>query len=85
MQNELYIVRNPAKPCGLCGRIRDLFELPGRPEKFCLECSADLATVIQLSIEIGATTRAGRSADTLELELSETSRRILERSQAAGH
>ncbi len=83
MLNDLYIERNVAKLCGLCGRIRDLFELPGRPEKFCLECSADLATVIQLSTEIGAATRAGRSTDTLESELSEISRRMLQRSQSA--
>jgi hypothetical protein len=84
MLNDLYIERNLAKQCGLCGRVRDLFELPGRPEKFCLQCSADLATVIQLSTEIGAATRAGRSTDTLESELSEMSRRMLERSQSAG-
>ena len=84
MLNDLCIERNVAKQCGLCGRVRDLFELPGRPEKFCLECSADLATVIQLSTEIGAATRAGRSTDTLESELSEMSRRMLERSQSAG-
>jgi len=84
MLNELYIERNAAKLCGLCGRIRDLFELSGRPEKFCLECSADFATVIQLSTEIGAATQAGRSTDTLESELSEMSRRMLERSQSAG-
>jgi hypothetical protein len=83
MSNDLYIERNVAKQCGLCGRVRDLFDLPGRPEKFCLECSADLATVIQLSTEIGAATRAGTSADTLELEVSEMSRHILERSQSA--
>jgi hypothetical protein len=84
MLNDLYIGRNVAKQCGLCGRVRDLFELPGRPEKFCLECSADLATVIQLSTEISAATRAGRSTDTLESELSEMSRRMLERSQSTG-
>jgi hypothetical protein len=84
MLNDLCLERNVAKQCGLCGRVRGLFELPGRPEKFCLECSADLATVIQLSIEIGAATRAGRSTDTLESELSEMSRRMLERSQSAG-
>jgi hypothetical protein len=83
MLNELFIEGNVAKRCGLCGRISDLFELPGRPEKFCLECSADLATVIQLSTEIGASTRAGRSTDTLQSELSEMSRRMLERSQSA--
>src|SRR5580700_9477141 len=83
MSNDLYIKRNETKQCGLCGRVRNLFELPGRPEKFCLECSADLATVIQLNTEIGAATRAGTSTDTLELELSEMSRRMLERSQSA--
>ena len=83
MLNDLYMKRSVAKPCGLCGRIRDLFELPGRPEKFCLECSADLASVIQLSTEIGAATRAGGSIDALESELSEMSRRMLERSQSA--
>ena len=83
MLNDLYIERNAAKHCGLCGRVRDLFELPGRPEKFCLECSADLATVIQLSAEIGAATRAGTDTGTLESEVSEMSRRMLERSQSA--
>jgi hypothetical protein len=43
MLNDLYIERNAAKRCGVCGRVTDLFELPGRIEKFCLECSADLA------------------------------------------
>jgi hypothetical protein len=83
MLNDLYMKRNVAKPRGLCGRIRDLFELPGRPEKFCLECSADLASVIQLSTEIGAATRSGETIDALESELSEMSRRMLERSQSA--
>jgi hypothetical protein len=83
MLNDLYIQRNAAKRCGVCGRVRDLFELPGRTEKFCLECSADLASVILLSTEIAAVTRAGRSASTLEPEVSEMSRRMLERSQSA--
>jgi hypothetical protein len=83
MLNDLYMERNVAKRCEICGRVRDLFELPGRPEKFCLECSADLATVIQLSTEIGAAARAGGSTDALESELSEMSRRMLERSQSA--
>jgi hypothetical protein len=83
MLNDLCIQRNLAKQCGLCGRVRELFELPGRPEKFCLECSADLATVVQLRAEIGAATRAGTDTGTLESEASEMSRRILERSQPA--
>jgi hypothetical protein len=83
MLNDMYIERNVTKHCGLCGRVSDLFELPGMPDKFCLECSADFATVIQLNTEIGAETRAGRSTGTLESELSEMSRRILERTQSA--
>jgi hypothetical protein len=84
MLSDVYIERNVAKQRGLCGRVRDLFELPGMPERLCWECSADFATVAQLSTEIGAATRAGRSTDTLDSELSEMSRRILERTQSAG-
>jgi hypothetical protein len=84
MLNDMYVERNVAKQCGLCGRVRDLFELSGMPEKFCWECSADFATVAQLSTELGAATRAGTSTDKLESELSETSRRILERTQSGG-
>jgi hypothetical protein len=83
MLSDLDMEPNVAKQCGVCGRLRDLFELPGRPEKFCLECSADLATVIQLSTEIGAATRAGTNTGTLESEVLEMSRRMLERSQSA--
>jgi hypothetical protein len=83
MLTDLYRELNVAGQCGVCGRVRDLFELPGRPEKFCLECSADLATVIQLNSEISVATRAGTSAHALESEFSEISRRILERSQSA--
>jgi hypothetical protein len=32
--------------CSVCGRVTELLELPGRIDKFCLSCSADLATVI---------------------------------------
>jgi len=35
--------------CSVCGRIEALFELPGRIEKCCFDCSADLATAILLS------------------------------------
>jgi len=34
--------------CSVCGRVTELLELPGRTGKFCLACSADLATVILL-------------------------------------
>jgi hypothetical protein len=83
MLSDLYRELNTAGQCGVCGRARDLFELPGRPEKFCLECSADLATVIQLGTEINAATREGINVHQLESEFSEISRRILARSQSA--
>jgi len=83
MLTDLYRELNVAGQCGVCGRVRDLFELPGRPEKFCLECSADLATAIQLNTEISAAKLAGTGVDALESEFSEISRRILERSQSA--
>ncbi len=69
--------------CSVCRRIEALFELPGRTEKCCLECSADLATAILLSTEIDAATLAGRSTNALMCEFSEISSRILERCQSA--
>jgi hypothetical protein len=69
--------------CSVCGRIEELFDLPGRTEKYCLECSADLATAILLSTEIDAATLAGRSTKALVSEFGEISSRMLERSQSA--
>jgi hypothetical protein len=69
--------------CSVCGRIEELFELPGRTETFCLECSADLATAILLTTEIDAATLAGRSTNALVSEFGEISSRMLERSQSA--
>ncbi len=69
--------------CRVCGRIEPLFELPGRAEQYCLECSADVATAILLSTEIDAATLAGKSTNALVSEFSEISSRILERSQSA--
>jgi hypothetical protein len=69
--------------CNVCGRLEELFELPGRIEKCCLECSADLATAILLSTEIDAATMAGRGTDALVSEFGEINGRMLERSQSA--
>jgi hypothetical protein len=69
--------------CSVCGRIEELFELPGRTEKCCLQCSADLATAILLSTEIDAGTLAGRNTNALVSEFSAISNRMLERSQSA--
>ncbi len=69
--------------CGLCGRAAELMALPGRSEKYCLECSADVATSFLLSTEIDAATLAGRDAEGLIVELAQLSNRMLERSQSA--
>jgi len=60
-----------------------LVELPKRSEKCCLECSADVATVILLQSGIDAATLAGKHADDLAAELAQLSKRLLERAQSA--
>jgi hypothetical protein len=69
--------------CSVCGRVSELLELPGRKDKFCLACSADLATVILLGTEIDAATVAGRNTNALVSEFNETSTRMLYRAQSA--
>jgi hypothetical protein len=75
MLSDLDMEPNVAKQRGVCGRLRDLFDFQGGQRSAVLEYSADLATVIQLSTEIGAATRAGTNTGTLESEVSEVSRR----------
>jgi glycine cleavage system regulatory protein len=60
-----------------------LFELPGRSEKYCFECSADVATATLLTAEIDAATFAGQNASLLISEFEQLSTRILARSQSA--
>jgi len=48
-------------PCSGLWPHRAIFELPGTAEKYCLECSADVATAILLTTEIDAATLAGRA------------------------
>jgi hypothetical protein len=69
--------------CSVCGRVTELMELPGKAGKFCLSCSADLATVILLGTEIDAATVAGRNTDALVAEFEEISSRMLGRAQSA--
>jgi len=69
--------------CSVCGRYTDLVELPGSNEKYCLPCSADVATSILLTTEIDAATLAGRETRNLVAEFAQLSARILERSQSA--
>ena len=69
--------------CSVCGRYTELFDLPGRPEKYCLQCSADAATSEILVAEIDAATLAGRDVAPLVAEFAALSTRILLRSQSA--
>ena len=69
--------------CSVCGAQGELFELPGRSEKYCLECSADVATSILLMTEIDAATMSGRETEALAAEFALLSHRLLERAQSA--
>ncbi len=67
----------------MCGHRTDLFVLPGRRERLCLACSADLAIVAVLRTEIDAATFAGQDAEGLADEFAEYSRQLLTRAQSA--
>jgi len=69
--------------CSVCGCVTELVELPGRTDKFCLECSGDVATAILLTTEIDAATLSGGNTDVLASEFAEISSRMLERAQSA--
>ncbi|HEY2546835.1 MAG TPA: hypothetical protein VGI46_12275 [Candidatus Acidoferrum sp.] len=69
--------------CSVCGHQTELFELPGRSEKYCLECSADVAASILLATEIDAATMMGQDAKNLVAEFGQLSNRLLERAQSA--
>jgi hypothetical protein len=75
--------QNSLLQCSICGRETQLEELPGRREKYCLQCSADMATSILLVDEIDAATMDGRDAEKLVEEFALLSSRMLERSQSA--
>jgi hypothetical protein len=68
--------------CSICGHRAELFDLPGRFEKYCLECSADVATSILLTTEIDAATLAGTNADELITEFTCIHIRMLCRAQS---
>jgi hypothetical protein len=67
--------------CAVCGRETELFELPGKKEKYCLECSADVATSILLTTEIDAANTSGEETAGLVAEFVQLGRRMLQRAQ----
>jgi len=72
-----------ALQCSACGHQTELLELPGHKEKYCLECSADVATSILLAAEIDAATISGEDTTTLVAEFLQLGRRMLARAQSA--
>jgi len=68
--------------CSVCGHYGEIFDLPGRFEKYCLECSADVAAVILLTTEIDAATLAGANTNELISEFTLISNRMLGRAQS---
>ena len=69
--------------CSICGCVTELVELPGRIDKFCLECSGDVATAILLTTEIDTATLNGGNPEALVSEFTQISSRMLERAQSA--
>jgi hypothetical protein len=67
--------------CSVCGHHAEIVELPGRSEKYCFECSADVATSLLLTTEIDAATLAGQDAAPLIVEFAQLSTRLLARVQ----
>ena len=67
--------------CATCGRHTELFELPGKKEKYCLGCSADVATSILLAAEIDEANRQGEDTGALVAEFVQMGRRLLARAQ----
>jgi len=67
--------------CATCGRHVELFDLPGRKEKNCLECSADVATSLLLATEIDEANRLGEETGELVSEFVQLGRRLLARAQ----
>jgi hypothetical protein len=67
--------------CATYGRHTEPFELPGRKEKYCFECSADVATSILLAAEIDEANRVGEDTGALVAEFVQMGRRLLARAQ----
>jgi len=69
--------------CCVCGHRAELFDLPEKTGKYCLECGADVAASILLTTEIDAATLAVQDTEDLIAEFSQVSTRLVERAQSA--
>ena len=65
--------------CDTCDRVREVFQLPGRKDNNCGECSADIAMLISLHALITKANCQGESVTALETEAVPIIHRLLRR------
>lgn len=65
--------------CDSCDRVAELFELPGREDKNCSECDADISTMVLLYEALKDAKRLGVDSPELENEVIEILLRYLQR------
>lgn len=83
LNNSQSVDQESVGHCSVCGCVTELVELPGRIDRFCLECSGDVAAAILLTTEIDVATLSGRDTNELVSEFAQISSRMLERAQSA--
>ena len=65
--------------CDSCDCVAELFELPGRNDKNCAQCDADLSTMIVLYETLHDNERKGTLAEEIEEEVADILIRYLAR------
>lgn len=70
-------------PCDACGRLTELFELPGRKDSNCPECNTDIATLVLLYGGLTIAQRGAESTAELEATLALVLHRFLGRLEVA--
>jgi hypothetical protein len=62
--------------CESCDKFAELFELPGRRDRNCSHCTADIAAVLSLYSALKNAEREGHKTFVLEYKLAEVTRRL---------
>ncbi len=71
--------------CETCDRIGELFQLPGRDDSNCDECSTDIERVISFVALMNEANRAGESTDELEIEVKPIIQKLIARCEVGNH
>jgi hypothetical protein len=71
--------------CDTCDRVTEVFQLPGRKDSNCGECSDDIAMLVSLHAQIKNACRQGESAAELETEAKPILHRLLTRCKSASY